>query len=258
MIMEKEKFDSNQLLEPGERLDEIGFGGLRLLQKPEDFCYGVDAVILADLTAKYVRRSTETIVDLGTGTGIIPTILSYKTDVPDLIGVEVQNEAYERALRNVGINGLEERVSFLHGNVKDVAQWGKPLIGTVDIVTSNPPYTAGKEGMTSDNRAKMIARHEIMAGLEDFLRCAALLLKEKGDLFMVHRPARLVDICCFGRALGLEPKEMCFVSPNVETKPNILLVHMVKGGGRQLKMLPPFYVYDMDGNYTPQLRETYK
>ncbi len=245
-------------LQDGERLDEIGFGGLRLIQKPEEFCYGVDAVILADFAAKYSRKTFRSAVDLGTGTGIIPLILSHKTEIPSITGIEVQEASYGRALRNSAMNGLEGRVGFIHGDVKDYKTgWGKPLQGSVDLVTSNPPYTAGSSGLTSANPAKLIARHETTASLEDFMKCAAYILRDKGDFFMVHRPSRIVDICCLGRQYGLEVKELQFVSPNREGKPNILLVHMVKGGGRETKMLPPLYVYDLDGNYTPELLKAY-
>lgn len=246
------------LLRDGERLDETGFGQLKLIQKPEEFCYGVDAVILADMASKWARKSTKRIVDLGTGTGIIPIILSHKTCAPHLYGVEVQSGSFDRAERNVKINGLEDRLSFIHGDVKDYRDWGKDLAGTVDIVTNNPPYTASNVGITSANDAKLIARHETTANLEDFMRCAYYLLKDKGDFFMVHRPSRIVDICSIGREIGLEPKEMCFVSPNVNKKPNILLVHFVKGGGREMKLMNPLFVYDLEGNYTEKLREAYK
>jgi len=247
------------VLQEGERLDEIGFGGLRLIQKPEEFCYGVDAVILADFAAKYSRKTFRCAVDLGTGTGIIPLILSYKTGIPSITGIEVQAASYDRAQRSRAMNGLEERIEFVHGDVKDYKNgWGKSLQGSVDLVTSNPPYTAGSSGLTSSNPAKLIARHETTASLEDFMKCAAYILRDKGEFFMVHRPSRIVDICCLGRQCGLEVKELQFVSPNRESKPNILLVHMVKGGGREVKMLPPLYVYDMDGNYTPELLDAYR
>ena len=246
------------LLREGERLDETGVGELKLIQKPEEFCYGVDAVILADFASKSVKRSTKKIVDLGTGTGIIPIILTHKTNVPNLYGLEVQDGSFDRAQRNIEINGLHERLSFIHDDVKDYKTWGREFAGSVDIVTSNPPYTASQEGITCTNNAKLIARHETTAGLEDFIKCAAYILRDKGDFFMVHRPSRIVDICCLGRQYGLEPKEMCFVSPDVNKKANILLVHFVKGGGREMKMMDPLYVYDLDGNYTEKLREAYK
>ena len=258
---------AEKLIYEGERVDDTGFGGLRLIQKPEEFCYGVDAVILADFAARSAavslpsrrRQDDVTAVDLGTGTGIIPLILSYKTQWQRLIGVEVQEGSYGRAVRNARMNGLDERLRFIRGDVKDFGEgWGKDLAASADVVTSNPPYTQGSGGLKSANTAKAIARHETTAGLEDFIRCAGWLLKPRGDFFMVHRPSRLVDICCMAREAGLEPKEMCFVSPDCETAANILLVHMVKGGGRQLTLLDPLFVYEKDGSYSEKIKECYR
>lgn len=290
-----------------ERIDEIGFGGLRLIQEPEEFCYGVDAVILADFAAKNfsvkAEKSTKTpngetnkiaslcqtaestskkksgcIVDLGTGTGIVPLILSYKTDAAFIAGVELQQASYARAVRNAELNGLSERLSFFNADVKTLFGSGaKPvgstekthetefydltavnaLKGQVDAVTMNPPYMPNLGGLTNANTAKAIARHETTASLWDFFACASSLLKPKGDLFMVHRPSRLADICCFARENRLEPKELCFVSPNVKKAPNIVLVHCVKDGGRELKLLDPLFVYKEDGDYTDELRKCY-
>ena len=259
---------AEKLIYEGERVDDTGFGGLRLIQKPEEFCYGVDAVILADFAARSAavslpsrRRQQDavTAVDLGTGTGIIPLILSHKTQWQRLIGVEVQEGSYGRAVRNARMNGLDERLRFIRGDVKDFGEgWGKELAAAADVVTSNPPYTQGSGGLKSANTAKAIARHETTAGLEDFIRCAGWLLKPRGDFFMVHRPSRLVDICCMARKAGLEPKEMCFVSPDRETAANILMVHMVKGGGRQLTLLDPLCVYEKDGCYSEKIKECYR
>ncbi len=241
-----------------ERIDQIGFGNLKLIQKPKDFCYGVDAVILADFAVKCNKSKPKTIVDLGTGTGVIPLILSHKTDAKHIYGLEVQEDSWQRALRNAKLNNLEDRISFINDDVKSFKTWAADFQGSVDMVVSNPPYFISGGGIINNLAPKTIARHETTAGLKDFLACASYLLKPKGDFYMVHRPSRLADICCYGRENGLEPKEMCFVSPNKDSVPNILLVHMVKGGGKELKFLPPLAVYDGEGNYTPELLEAYK
>lgn len=242
----------------GERLDEIGFGGLRLWQRPADFCYGVDAVLLADFASRLAGKGSQTAVDLGCGTGVIPLILSARTEMKQLWGVEIQEGAYALAQRNSQLNGLQDRLHFICGNVRKVQSWGGALLGRVDVITCNPPYTAGGGGMTSENRAKMIARHELMAELGDFLACGAALLREKGDFFLVHRPSRLVDICCLGREAGLEVKTLQLVSPNAQRAPNIVLAHLVKGGGRELKVLPALQVRDEQGNYTEALKAAYR
>lgn len=243
-----------------ERIDNIGFGGLRLIQDPEEFCYGVDAVILADFASRSSSGKPKSIVDLGTGTGIVPLILSHKTDASQIIGVELQTASFARAKKNAQLNGLQDRLRFVNCDVKNAASRAGSLSfmrGNADVVTMNPPYMVNSGGITNFNTAKAIARHETTAGLNDFLVCAAALLKPKGDLFIVHRPSRLADICCFARENHLEPKELCFVSPNVRKAPNIVLVHCVKDGGRELKILDPLFVYDEDGNYTEELRKCY-
>lgn len=251
-------FVENVIISEDERVDKIGFGDLKLIQKPKDFCYGVDAVILADFAVKNRKKHAETVIDLGTGTGILPLILSHKTEASRIIGVEVQEDSFLRAERNAAFNKLEERISFIHGDVKDYESWGLELKGSADVVLSNPPYFISGGGIKNDLAPKTIARHETTAGLRDFIACATYLLGARGDFFMVHRPSRLVDICCYGREFGLEPKDMCFVSPNIEEIPNILLVHMVKGGGKELKFQKPLSVYNEDGSYTQQLLEAYK
>lgn len=241
-----------------ERIDDIGFGSLKLIQKPRDFCYGVDAVILADFAAKKAKNPPEVIVDLGTGTGVIPLILSHKTEASKIYGIEVQKDSCERAQRNAKLNCLEDRLLFINGDVKDKEDWGKGLRAAADMVVSNPPYFRSGGGLVNGGSAKAIARHETTAGLEDFMECAGYLLKPKGDFFMIHRPARLVDLCCFARKAGLEPKEIRMVSPTEKAAPNIMLVHMVKGGGRELRLTRPLAVYDGKGNYTEELLRAYE
>lgn len=242
-----------------ERIDNIGFDGLKLIQEPSEFCYGVDAVILADFATRHATSPLNRVIDLGTGTGIIPIVLSHKTRAALIAGLEIQEGSYQRAKRNAELNGLEQRVCFYKGDVKTAAEDElKHLLGQVDMVTSNPPYMEKTGGLKCANDAKSIARHETTAGLEDFMACGAALLKPKGDFFLVHRPSRLADICCFARKYGLEPKELCFVSPSCRKAPNIILVHCVKGAGKQLRVLEPLYVYNEDGTYTDELRKCYE
>lgn len=243
----------------GERIDDIGFGGLRLIQKPDEFCYGVDSVILADFAADRCKNKPKVIVDLGTGTGVIPLILCHKTDADRIYGIDIQKESWEKAVRNAALNGLENRLFFLHGDVKAAeSSWGKDLQETADIVVCNPPYFKAGSAIVSELSVKAVARHEITADLEDFIKCASYLLKEKGELFMVHRPSRIVDLCCFGREHELEIKELKFVSPMEDRIPNILLVHFVKGGGKEAKILRPLAIHKKNGGYTEELLEIYE
>ena len=254
-IEEKDSFS----VKAGERVDDIGFGQFRLIQNPEEFCYGVDSVLLADFMANRIRVNPGTVVDMGTGTGVIPLILCHKTDVKKVIGVELQRSSYDKAVRNAVLNNVSDRISFVLGDVNDAElDWGKELKGKIDAVVTNPPYFKAGGAIKSELSVKAAARHETTAGLEEVMKCASYLLRNRGELFMVHRPSRLVDICCLGRMAGLEVKEIRFVSPRKGEIPNILLVKLVKGGGSELKILPPLAVYDTDGNYTSDILNIYE
>lgn len=250
-----DELEKKELLKDGERIDDIGFGNLRLIQKPEDFCYGIDAVLLA--TFAEIRKDAR-VIDLGTGTGIIPMILSHRTEASAIIGVEVQPDSYERGLRNVFLNDLGERLQMIHGDVKHLIREKKVERHSFDVVLTNPPYVKADGGQKNRESAKTIARHETTAGLSDFIAEAGLLLKDRGDFYMVHRPSRLVDIVIQCRQHRLEPKELRFVSPNKDTAPNILLLHCVRHGRPELKLLNPLYVYREDGSYTDELLRLYE
>ena len=241
-----------------ERTDCIGFGDLRLIQRPEDFCYGVDAVILADFASGAIK-SPVSIMDLGTGNGIIPLILSHKTVAKKIFGLEVQKKAYEIACKNICENGLDDRITIIQGDVVEIGLNLHPeLLGKMDVVVSNPPYMANQSALTNHNPAKTIARHETSANLNEFLNASARLLKNKGHLFMVHRPNRMVDLFCHARAVGLEPKELRLVCPREGEPPNILLVHFIKAGGKELKILPTLNVYQPTGEYTDEILSIYE
>lgn len=240
------------------RVDRTGFGDIQIMQDSDEFCYGVDAVMLSDFAAKNAGRygSSCRIMDLGTGTGIIPLILSHKTEAAYIGGIEVQSNSFELAKKNATLNNLEERVHFFHTNVKTF-----PLDeykGDFDIVTSNPPYMKGACGITSKNEAKGIARHETLAELKDFVKLASELLKDKGEFCMVHRPSRLVDICQCCRDFHLEPKEMCFVSGKPMEKPNILLIRCIKNGNRELRIEEPISVHNENGTYSKEILKMYE
>lgn len=237
----------------GLRIDEIGFGSLKVVQKPEWFCYGIDAVLLADFAKK---RKGARITDLGTGTGIIPLILYHKTGPEKIIGVEGQVSVASLAKKTVALNQLEKWISIVNCNVKDAAEYiGKQ---TQDVVVSNPPYMAEGNGLECEIEEKAIARHELLGNLEDFIACAADLLKEKGDFYMIHRPHRLVDVLTLCREYRLEPKWMRFIQPSAEKKPNLFLVHCIKYGKPELKFLDPLCVYDEKGDYTAEILEIYE
>lgn len=245
----------NVCINKEERLDETGFGNLKLIQKPEDFCYGIDAVLLASFAAE---KAGARILDLGTGTGIVPILLSHKTRAEEIVGIELQQDAWERGQRNIQLNELQKRVKILLGDVKDALSMKDIEAYSFDTVVTNPPYVKKGGGIKNSSHPKTIARHELSAELSDFIEVAASMLKDRGDFYMVHRPDRLVDIAVLCRQYKLEPKEIRLVSPNKEGKPNILLVHCIKHGKPELKFLDPLYVYDEKGGYTAEILEIYE
>lgn len=236
-----------------ERMDDIGFGGLRLIQDTEDFCYGIDAVLAADFAA---RNRHEKIIDLGTNNGVIPLILSRISSAEYIAGVEKRRRGFELAVRNAELNGFQGRLDFKHCDILNIAEYYKK--GSFDAAVANPPYFPKSSGIVNDREGLAAARHETTASLEDFVKCAAYLLNDKGAFYMIHRPSRIVDIAWHCRNNGLEPKYLRFVSPKEGVKPNLLLVECRKNGGRELKLMDPLIVYDSQGNYTREVLEIYR
>ena len=247
------------VIKDNERIDATGFGTVKIIQDPEEFCYGVDAVVISDFAskrAKPIRKETR-IIDLGTGSGIIPLILSHKTPAETIFGVEIQEASYDRAVRSTELNELTDRLEFVNCDIHDLLKLRPELRGTFDIVVCNPPYMPDSGGLKSENPAKMIARHETTAGMEDFIRVASELLKDHGEMFMVHRPSRLVDIFYFGRTHKLEPKTARPIVPKWGSAANIVMVHMIKNGGADLQVMPPIPVHNPDGSFTEEIKEAY-
>jgi len=248
-----------------ERIENTGFGNIKLIQDPEQFCYGVDAVILADF-ANSLYPAFKKAADLGTGNGIIPLILSHKNSEAHITGVEIQPDAADMAMRSCRLNGLEEKINFVVADVADIAdgKLGESIKdlalyeGSMDMVTCNPPYFVKGGAIPSSSKAKFIARHETTAGVEDFIKTAEKLLKRKGHFFMVHRPSRLADIMYYCRKYGLEPKDMRMVVPKPGEVPNILLIHCIKGGGRELNVMKELSVYNEDGSYSDEIEHIYE
>ena len=248
-----------------ERIENTGFGNIKLIRDPEQFCYGVDAVILADF-ANSLYPAFKKAADLGTGNGIIPLILSHKNSEAHITGVEIQPDAADMAMRSCRLNGLEEKINFVVADVADIAdgKLGESIKdlalyeGSMDMVTCNPPYFVKGGAIPSSSKAKFIARHETTAGVEDFIKTAEKLLKRKGHFFMVHRPSRLADIMYYCRKYGLEPKDMRMVVPKPGETPNILLIHCIKGGGRELNVMKELSVYNEDGSYSDEIEHIYE
>ena len=240
-----------------ESLEEIGFGGLKLLQSEDGFRFGIDAVLLADFACRFCPDAAK-VVDLGTGNGAAAFIISHKNTKASITGIDVQAKAIDLARRSCELNGLTERIEFFVCDVAQAAEELSQMRGTFDAVVSNPPYVAKGAGLGSSGDSKFISRQETTAGIEEFVKAASFLLKDRGHFFLVHRPARLVDIFYFCRKHALEPKDIRLVAPRKGTKPNILLLHCVKGGGRELDFQEELYVYGEDGKYSPEIMKIYE
>ena len=240
------------LVRDDERVDDLQINGYKIIQHPDKFCFGMDAVLLSSF-AKV--KEGEKALDLGTGTGILPILLEAKTDGEHFTGLEIQPESAEMANRSVLLNGLSDKIDIIEGDIKEAAQiFGK---GTMNVVTSNPPYMTNHHGLKNPNDAKAIARHELLCSLEDVISQTSAVLKPMGRCYFVHRPFRLVEIITLMRQYKLEPKRMRLVYPFVDKEPNMVLIEGVKGGGPQLTVESPLIVYDAPGQYTDEIYEIY-
>ena len=234
------------------RADDIGFGGLTLLQDTDAFSYGVDAVLLAD----YCRAlQDERLLDLGSGNGAVAFIAFGKFSPASILGIEVQEAMVKLARESARLNRLEDRLRFVQGDVLEIREFAEAA--SFDVVACNPPYAEAGRGIVSEQNAAYLARHETTASLLDFTKAAAYALKSGGRFALVHRPSRLPDIfeCC--RRCGLEPKRMRFVLPRPGAAPNIVLVSAVKGGGKELTVDPSLCVRGEDGAYSEELQRVY-
>ncbi len=239
-------------LKEGERLDDLQRNGLRIIQTPGRFCFGMDAVLLTGFAAV---KSGERVLDLGTGTGIIPILLSAKTKAAELVGLEIQHESAEQADRSVRLNNLQDRVKIVEGDLKEAA--GLFGAASFDVVTSNPPYMIGSHGLRNPDESLAIARHEVLCRLEDVISQTAKVLRPGGHFYLVHRPFRLAEIISLMVQYRLEPKRMRLVYPSVDQEPNMVLIEGVRGGRSRMTVEKPLIVYSEDGKYTPEIYEIY-
>lgn len=229
-------------LRPGERLDDLQIGGLELIQDPKKFCFGVDAVFLSN----FVRiRPGENVLDLGTGNGIIPVLLSAKTEARHITGLEIQADTAEMARRSVAHNHLEDRIDIVTGDIKEAAELFKPAF--FDVITTNPPYMLADHGMRNLDDAKAIARHEVLCSLDDILRESMRLMQDKSRFYMIHRPFRLTEIMIKMHQYKIEPKRIRFVHPYIDKEPAMVLIEGVRGARPRVTVEPPLIIYDRNG-----------
>ena len=240
-------------LKENERIDDLEFKGYKIIQNSEGFCFGIDSVLLSDF-AKDIRNNSR-VMDLGTGTGILCILLAGKTNLKEIVGVEIQEEVYDMAKRSVELNSLQDKVKIINENILNLENVFEK--GSFDAIVTNPPYKKLNTGLQNESEKKLISRHELTANLEDFIKISKNMLKDKGEFYMVHRPERLVDIIYLMRKYKIEPKQIRFVAPKLSKEPNLVLIKGVKNAKEFLKFDNTLYVYNEDGSYTSELLKIY-
>ncbi len=240
-------------LKEDERIDDLEWKNLKIIQSSNGFCFGMDSVLLSDF-AKSIKKDSM-IADLGTGTGIISILLSKKTNPKKIIGIEIQEEVAEMAARSVALNNLEEMIEIRNIDIKEIDKYYENSY--FDAIVTNPPYKKIMTGMINENIKKFISRHEIKCSLDDILEKSFFMLKDKGELYMVHRPDRLVDIIDSFRKNKIEPKVIRFVYPKINKRPNLVLIKGVKNAKPSVIIKEPIIVYNEDGEYTDKILEIY-
>lgn len=243
---------TKDILKEHERIDDLQRNGYKIIQDPCRFCFGMDAVLLSGFAR---AKEGDRVIDLGTGTGIIPILMEAKTSAAHLTGLEIQEESADMARRSVALNGLEDKIDIVTGDIRQAVElFGK---STMDVVTSNPPYMIGQHGLKNPHSEKAIARHEVLCTLEDVISAAAGLLKPGGNFYMVHRPFRLAEIMTCLNKYRLEPKRMRLVYPFIDKEPNMVLIEANRGGRSRLTVEKPLIVYKEQGVYTDEIYDVY-
>ena len=244
---------NNIELKQNERIDDLEFKNLKIIQNKEGFCFGIDSVLISDF-AKGIKKGAK-VLDLGTGTGIIATLLCGKTELSEIVGVEIQEEVYEMANRSIKLNNLEEKFRIINDNILNLNKYFEK--NTFDAIVTNPPYKKKDSGIENQDKRKLVSRHEIEANLEDFIKVSKDMLKDKGELYIVHRPERLVDLLSIMREYKIEPKRIKFVYSNVNSASKLVLVQGTKNAKPFLKVEKNLYIYDEKGNYTDEINKIY-
>lgn len=240
------------LLKENERIDDLERNGYQIIQDAKRFCFGMDAVLLSGFARV---KDGARVLDLGTGTGIIPILLEAKTGAAHLTGLEIQPDSADMARRSVKLNGLENKIDIVTGDLKEAGSLFDAA--SFDVVISNPPYMIGQHGITNPEDAKAIARHEVLCTLRDVIEQAAKLLRPGGNFFMVHRPFRLAEIMVLLHEYKLEPKRMQLVYPYVDKEPNMVLIEANRGGRPRMTVEKPLIVYREPGVYMPEIYDIY-
>ena len=240
-------------LKENERIDDLEYKGLKIIQNKEGFCFGIDSVLLSDF-AKNIKKDSK-VIDLGTGTGIIATLLCAKTELESIIGVEIQKEVCDMATRSIELNKLEDKFKIINEDINNLLKYYQK--NSFDAVVTNPPYKKKNTGFKNNKENKLISRHEITADLKDFIKVSKELLKDKGEFYMVHRPERLVDILTIMRNYKIEPKILRMVYSDVGKEPKLVVIKGIKNAKPFLKVEKNLYIYNLDKKYTDEILKIY-
>lgn len=239
--------------EKKERIDDLEYKGLKIIQRPDWFCFGIDSVILSEY-ATDIRKNSK-VMDLGSGNGILSILLSKKIEAKKIIGVEIQKEVAQMAQKSIEMNHLENLITIENKNVKDLKE--SQGASSIDAIVTNPPYKEKLTGNPNEESKRAIARHETEATLQDFIEISHYLLKPYGQFYIVYRPERLVELIALLRKYKIEPKKMRFVYSKLEKEPKLVLIKAIKGAKPFLKVEKPLIIYNQDGNYTKEILKIY-
>lgn len=243
---------NSEILKAGERIDDLQRNGYGIIQNPDKFCFGMDAVLLSGYAT---AKAGDKVLDLGCGNGIIPILIAAKTEAKSITGLEIQSECANMARRSTTMNKLDDRVHIIEGDIKEAGDHFDAA--SFDVITCNPPYMINQHGLKNPEEPKAIARHEILCSLDDVIMAAKKLLRPNGKFYMIHRPFRLTEIMIKLSESGLEPKKMKLVYPYVDHEPTMVLIEAVKGGKSGIKVEKPLVIYKEQGKYTDEIYDIY-
>ena len=237
-----------------ERIDDLDYKGMKIIQKKDGFCFGMDSILISNFSK--ISKNNAVIADIGTGTGIISILIAAKNRINKIYGFDIQEEMVEMANRSVELNNFKEKIEIIKANIVGLSESGYK--NKFDYVITNPPYKKINTGLINDNEKKLISRHEVKCTLNDILYESANILKDKGTFYMVHRPERLPEIIVLMKKNRIEPKEIQFVYPKEDKQANLVLIKGIKFANPYLRILEPLIIYDKNGNYTEKVRSFYK
>ena len=235
-----------------ERIDDLNYEGLKIIQNTEGFCFGVDSVLLTEFARDIKQNSV--ILDIGTGTGILGILLSKKVRPSKIYGVELQKEVAEMAQKSIKLNSLEDTFEIINDDIKNI----KIENSSIDAIVTNPPYKKMGTGIKSKESKQLVSRYETTATLDEWLKISSKLLKDNGSFYIVYRTDRLTELIENMRKYKLEAKRIRFVYSNIDKQSNLVMIKAIKGAGTFVKIEKPLIIYNLDGSYTDEIMNIYK